>query len=90
MFFARDVVVWYMYSELPEMEKVMGIDVPPVLLSVINEGVTFPKVLLNVILINLLVGIFTVLFRGSVLVTVGEFTLKLIENGALNPLLVRS
>ena len=89
MFFASGVVVWYMYSELPEMEKVIGIDVPPLLLSVIKDGITFPKVLLNVILITLLVGIFTALFNGSVLVTVGEFTVKLVEN-PLNPLLVRS
>jgi len=88
VFFAN--AEWYMYNVLLVMEKVMGITTPPLVLSWIKPLGPIFIGLLNVTAISWVVGTFTALLAGFVLVTVGEFTVKLVVNIELNPLFPRS
>ena len=71
------------------IENVIGITVPPLDLSCISPRPIFIG-LLNVTDSSLLVGTFIALLTGSVLVTVGEVTVKLVVNIDVNPLLFMS
>ena len=89
MFLAKAWVVWYMDRVLLVIENVIGITVPPLDLSCISPRLIFIG-LSNVTDNSLLVGTFIALLTGSVLVTVGEVTVKLVVNIDVNPLLFMS